>query len=240
MTIWAFSTMLNEADVIPYSVPHLYAEGVDSIVVQASTHSTDGTNNALRMAGPVGVVPDPHAFHYQPMLMNELADTYCEPGDWVLAFDADEFWYAKQRADTIAEALAKVPENIRILYVRGWGHVDWDHREETPRALPKVAYRYEVGARVTNGNHNVLLPSGGAAAWDVLELRELQFRSFEHLKRKCHERVDRLDPSLPEHDGVHQKRLAAMSEKELRIEWEQMQARPCVLDPIPCSSPAPH
>lgn len=238
MTIWAFSTMLNEADIVPYSVPHLYAEGVDKIAVYEGQSSDDTASLLLKTEAIV--LPDKYPFHYQPMLMNRLAASYCKPGDWVLAFDADEFWYAKQRADTIAEALAKVPENIRVLYVRGWGHVDWDHREETPRALPKVAYRYEVGARVTNGNHNVFLPSGGAAAWDVLELRELQFRSFEHLKRKCHERVDRLDPSLPEHDGVHQKRLAAMDSHDLLIEWEQMQARPCVLDPIPCSSPAPH
>jgi hypothetical protein len=67
----------------------------------------------------------------------------------------------------------------------------------------------------------------------VLDLRELQFRSFEHLARKCRERVDRIDPSLPYSEGTHQRVLAVLNEDELRLEWARMQAIPVVYDPVP-------
>ncbi len=56
------------------------------------------------------------------------------------------------------------------------------------------------------------------------------------MARKCHERVDRLDPSLPATDGTHQRVLAAMTDAELHAEWDRWQSLPAVIDPIPVRS----
>lgn len=238
--IAAVSTCFNEADICGKSYRHLLLEGVDRIYV-AHGPSTDGTGDVLAtMAaiypGRVRVFDDNDNHHFQPALMNALAAVaYREGHEWILPVDADEFWYATS-GETIAATLAGLPESTRKLHVRQFLHRDWSHVYRNVYTLGKVAYRWEPESWISNGNHDVWLPSGSPATAAVLDIRELQFRSYEHMARKCRERVERLDPSLPQSDGAHQKRLFVMSEPELRAEWSRMMSAPVLFDPIPVRS----
>lgn len=229
--IAAVATTYNEADIIGQNCRHLLANGVDHIYLADA--STDETRQIAKDAcdGNLTLHEDNDQYHYQPLWINRLALEAAEDGhEWILPFDADEFWYATNRG-TIRDALVAVPAEVRKLHVRAFQHRDWNHREVTYRSMGKVAFRWEPGAWVANGNHGVSSP--GPAYEGVLDLREWQFRSIEHLARKCHERVDRLDPSLPYTEGTHQRVLAAMTEEDLALEWARMQAVPVVYDPIP-------
>lgn len=229
-------TSYNEADIIAKTVGHLLAEGVDHLYfADASTDETPEILAGLAELAPgqLTVIRDDEHYHFQPKWINMLASHAAYEGhDWILPFDADEFWYPTD-GTSIKAALDRLSPDVRLLHVRAYQQVDWDHREIEYRSMGKVAFRYEPSSWVANGNHTVYLPSGGPAHEDVLDLREWQFRSFEHLARKCHERVARLDPTLPYTEGTHQRVLAVLTDDELRGEWERMQAVPAVYDPIP-------
>lgn len=223
------ATVYNEADIIGLSIRHLLNEGVDRIWI-AHGPSTDDTGDILAEFPEVTVVDDTDDRHYQPKWINHLVGLAGEAGaEWVVPFDADEFWYPTEAAD-LKEAFAGVPADVRKLFVRQFMHRDWDHCYVDYPTLGKVCFRYAPGIEVSNGNHDVNLPGGTAG---VVDLRELQFRSFDHLARKCRERVDRIDPSLPETDGAHQRVLAALSPEDLRAEWERRQGFSVRYDPIP-------
>ncbi len=228
--IAAVATVLNEADVIDLTIRHLLGNGVDRIYI-AHGPSTDDTGKILDKHPEVVVVDDPSPYHYQPKQINDLAFlAHTEGFEWIIPFDADEFFYAVD-GGTIKEALDQLHPSVRVLRVQTFQHRDMEHREIADRSMGKIAYRWEHNAHVANGNHSVSI--GSPPVDGILALREWQFRSFEHLARKCHERVDRLDPSLPYTEGTHQRVLAAMTDDELHTRWDEMQAVPVVYDPIP-------
>lgn len=235
--IAAVSTVRNEVDIIGLTLRHLLAEGVDRILL-ADGMSTDGTREIIyevARAYPdiITIYNDQEPFHYQPMWINRLADIAGAEGtDWILPFDADEFWYATE-GNTIADALNALDPSILRLQVRAFQHRDPDYREAVYRSMGKVAYRWESGACIANGNHAVYLPSGGQSLVGILDLREWQFRSLEHMAEKCQARVATINPELPYTEGTHQRILAAMSPVELAAEWDRMQAVEVVYDPIP-------
>lgn len=229
----AVSTILNEADICKRSLYHLLDQGVDHIYV-AHGASTDGTTELLelmvRETGQITVVPDDMEYHAQPHWMNRLMHQAGADGaEWILPVDADEFWYAVEDG-TIAYNLRDLPDDVRVLHVQSFQMRDWQHRW-LHMGLGKVAFRYEPDAVIANGNHSVALPYPAYSG--VLALREIQFRSLEHLIRKCHERVDRIDPSLPYTEGTHQRELAVLSDAELGVRWLEWQNREAVFDPIP-------
>ncbi len=228
--IAAVATVLNEADIIGLSIAHLLANGVDRIYV-AHGPSTDATLPILESFPEVVVIDDPAPYHFQPKQINDLAFlAHTEGADWILPFDADEFWYATD-GDTIAGALGDLHPAVKVLRVPAYQQRDLCYRERDDRSMGKVAYRWERGATVANGNHTVSIPA--LPVEGVLALREWQFRSFEHMARKCHERADRIDPSLPWTEGTHQRVLAAMTDEQLELEWARLQATPVVYDPVP-------
>jgi Glycosyl transferase family 2 len=234
VVVAAVCTSFNEADIIGTTCRHLLANGVDHIYLADA--STDDTRERAKEVcdGSLTILEDDESYHFQPLWINRMAAQAAQDGhDWILPFDADEFVYATD-GGTIRKSLLALPDDVRVLHVRAYQHRDWDHRERDYRSMGKVAFRWEPGAWVANGNHSVSLPY--PAHEGVLDLRELQFRSFEHLARKCHERVDRLDPTLPYTEGTHQRVLAALSDEELRVEWAQLQAVPVVFDPVPIRS----
>lgn len=90
--IAAIAMMRDEADVAGAVVAHLFAHGVDRILVN-DNNSVDGTGDILRAAGAT-VFDDPERGYYQDRKMSALATVAYEMGaDWVLPFDADEIFY---------------------------------------------------------------------------------------------------------------------------------------------------
>lgn len=230
LMIAAVSTMLNEADIAHRTVAHLYNSGIDEIYIALSTKSDDGTRESLAPF-PVHIIDDPEDFHYQPRWTNYLAGLAGEAGaTWILPFDADEFIYACD-GGTIPDALASV--TAQVLALASHQHLTMEERFIDELGLGKVAYRWHPLAVLSNGSHSVLYPNPCETAYDILHLRELQFRSFSHMEAKCRERVALLDPTLGPGEGNHQRVLAAMTPDELRAAWEKRCARPTVIDPIP-------
>lgn len=228
--ILAIATIYREADIIASTLTNLYNQGVDTIAVALSTQSDDGTREILADF-PVILHNDDLPYHAQPHWQNLMMNTHASPGDWIIPFDADEYWYACAGI-TISGALNQLGGDQSHLLVHAHQHHDWNHRFETD-GLPKVAFRYQPGAVIANGNHSVALPTPQQAWSGILALREISFRSYEHMRVKCHERTDRIDPAIPESEGAHQRVLAALTESELALAWEERCSRPMIVDPIP-------
>lgn len=228
------STVRNEVDIIGDTLRHLFLEGVDRIYI-ADGRSDDGTRERYKAVDHefpdrLVVFDDDKPYHYQPFWVDKLAGIAASDGaEWIVPFDADEFWYATDRR-SLSEALHEVPA-VSKLWVTMYQHHGWDYREILPKPLPKVAYRWEPEARISNGNHDVTV--SGATLGGVLELREIQYRSFEHFCRKIIERNTTINPTLGPDQGAHHKRLAGLPESELRSVWDAMQEVPTVYDPIP-------
>lgn len=229
--ITAVATIYNEGDICGLSIEHLLAHGVDRIYV-AHGPSTDDTLDVLRSFGEaVTIVDDPSPVHYQPERTRDLSErASAEGATWVIPFDADEFIYAPYH-DTIADALATVPDDVNKLVISCFGHTDWDHRHVAHRDLPKVAWRAGLPIVTTPGNHFVVIEGG--EQYDVLWLRELQFRSFAHMQRKVEERCRTLDPALGHSAGGHITRLRDLNDVELADAWQGLMSVETVLDPIP-------
>ena len=93
---------------IGHSVRHMLEQGVAGVIV-VDNLSTDGTRAALAelaAADPrVHVGTDSEVRYHQDLKTSRLAHLAWRAGaDWVIPFDADEFWYAADA--TLSEFLA--------------------------------------------------------------------------------------------------------------------------------------
>lgn len=236
MSVWAVTTVKNEADIIGATIAHLLAEGIERVFVYDGM-STDGTREVLAGFDQVTVWEDADPIHRQPKRMTELADLAVEQGaEWIIPFDADEFWCPTSPLSTIEEALNFLPASVTKVHAAMWQHKDWDWREPTHKPLGKVALRWRPGAKIRNGNHDVDALDGDTA-FSVLHVREIQYRSFEHFLEKIEARCATLDPSLPESHGAHHTRLRHLSREDLAKEWRIMCERAITHDPIPSRCP---
>lgn len=230
MKLAAVTCVFNEADIIATTLTHLYGEGVDAVYV-ADGMSTDGTRDIYSQF-PCKVFDQTEPFLVQPLWMERLAQQAYEDGaDWVVPFDADEFWYAPSGL-TIADTL-KHYAVADLHWVPMYQHINYDYREPSTKPHPKVAFRARDGVVVDNGNHAAHHPSFVGSEYGLLAIREIQYRGFEHFCRKIVERNATIDPSLPYSEGTHHKQYAGWSEEGLRPVWQAMVDRATVLDPIP-------
>lgn len=227
--IVGITTVKNEADIIETSIRHLLAEGVDQIIV-ADAMSTDGTRDILADL-PVIVEDDPEPFCYQDALMTRLAHQAWGLGaTWIVPFDADEFWYSD--LGPLAEVLGETKPEYGRLFARVYQHHTWHLREVEHRVLGKVAFRPSPGMYLAHGNHDVTgVP--GESLWGVIDVRELQFRGFDHFKTKVRQRLATINPDWPWTAGTHYRIWGVMSDDELTSEWAAIQAIPTVFDPVP-------
>ena len=209
----------DEADVAEGMLRHLDAE-VDHIVV-ADNGSKDGTREILDQLSKeisLTVLDDPDLAYYQSKKISALAELAAtEHGaDWLLPVDFDEIWYSV--VGRIRDTLAGLPDSVRALKVPLYNHfcssidpagsdpfrtIGWRQRE--PGALPKVAFRWEPGTVVHQGNHGVSMPTeGGRSSLPLLELRHFPFRSADQMVRKALNGAEAYKASdLPETMGHH-------------------------------------
>lgn len=238
--IAAICSVKNEADIIESSIRHLMAQGVCLFEISDGM-STDGTRDILaKLANETGDrlrwSDDNSEYFYQAKEMNRLADRvtnrrdYRPTVDWIVPFDADEFIYATE-GGTVAEALEAQPDDVRKLYLRMYQQLTIDHRAIAPKPLPKVVFRPTPGAQLTMGQHDVSIE--GPRIEGVLDLKELQYRSFEHFCRKIRSQFATLDPSLPESSAAHIRRLAPLSDEQMLVEWNKLCETESIFDPLP-------
>jgi len=203
----------DEADVIAGTLRHMAGE-VDWLLV-ADNGSTDGTRDILEDLVdelPLIVMDDPDPAYYQSAKMSALAVRAAAAGaTWIVPFDADELWYSAHR---IRDVLPGQPEPIAI--ARLFNHLatavdepDPDPfrslvwRQATSAPLPKVAFRWEPGAVIAQGNHGVYLPSGGVGI-PSLEIRHFPARSAAQFTRKgVNGAAAYRATDLPDSEGAH-------------------------------------
>lgn len=245
--IVGISMVKDEADVIESVLRHLFAEGLDLILV-ADNLSTDGTSGILADLAtefPLSVIEDPVVGYYQALKTTALADRARLAGaEWILPFDADEVFYSpdgRSIADSLSDADAEVIE------ARGWDHIvrtsehgpfsDW--RRPHQQKFPKVAFRPYEGAWLHMGNHNVERP--GRRTSEPLAYRHFQYRSLEQMTRKFRNGKAAYDASdVDKGHGTHWREGGAKTDDQLSKEWTDLCASDdLVYDPVPFRSGLP-
>lgn len=213
----------DEADVIAATLRHMAGQ-VDQLIV-ADNASTDGTRQILAdlvTRIPLTVLDDPEPAYYQSVKMSALAEEAAERGaQWIVPFDADELWYCDRGrlADVLAGlecpvAYAELINHFRTGLDGADPHpfVSMVWRDATAAALPKIAFRWEPGAVIHQGNHGVDLPSGGEGV-PALRIRHYPYRSPGQFVRKAVNGAAayRLT-DLPEHEGAHWRQYGQLYE----------------------------
>ncbi len=218
----------DEIDIIDLWIRHHLSEGIDRIFIADA--STDGTKEILKSYDQITVTDDTEPYCMQSFWMNQMSAMAHEAGaTWVLASDCDEFWYATN-GQTIKETLTDCP--FDVLAARSYQHLDWDTRQTGHKTLPKVAFRSQPGVSLAMGNHSVSI---GPGVHGILDLREIQFRGFDHYVAKVAARLDTLDPAARARlDAAHYLWLENKSVDQMREAWGAMWSQQeLVCDPIP-------
>lgn len=216
-----------EADVATRWAQHYWAQGVDRIVV-ADAMSKDGTADILRAEG-VEVIEDREPFCFQSKLTTQLVSQVGE--GWIICADLDEFYVASDHL-TVKHCLDSQPDDVGKVWALMFLHMDWEHRWPEPRHLPKVAFRWSPNVQVAMGAHDVSGLEQQGERSGLLQVREIQFRSAEHYRRKVKDRLRTLDPDLKPGDGAHYKQLAGYTDEQLDAEWQALCEHPTIFDPI--------
>lgn len=144
-SVWAVSMVRDEEDVIGLTVQHLLGQGVDHILV-ADNRSTDDTPRILAKLASrdarVHVARDHEPAYYQAEKMSALVRRAWAAGaDWVIPFDADEFWFA--RGIRVADYLRGLDHSVTVV------HADFHHMvpiEPHPEDLLRAAFCLDATA----------------------------------------------------------------------------------------------
>lgn len=214
-SIVAVSMMRDEADIAADVIGHMFKQGCDEIIV-GNHHSSDGTAFIAHAAGAIVVDLDPEGY-WQSRFMTELTHKAGGLGaDWVVPFDADEFWCAINPALTVRDVLERSPHDIEM----ATSFEQWQQwRAPQPKRLCKVAFRYRPGVRVAQGNHDVL-GAGTSRGWTDLTIHEYQYRSFEQLSRKVRTGKAAYEATDLHHfEGAHWRELGALDDRALHEWW---------------------
>lgn len=237
MTVIAVTMVRDEADVIEATLRHT-ATQVDRIIV-ADNLSTDGTAEILaRLADelPLTVVADDEPGYFQADKMTRLAlDAMNMGADWVLPFDADEFWTGRD-GRTVRAELEAIDHEIDTVYAAGYDHIGEglsSFRRPDPQPLPKVAFRPGPDRRLAMGNHDVT--GGNGRACEALAFRHFQYRSLGQMARKVRQGAAAYAVTdLAETYGAHWRQAATLSDEELAERWAALNGEPgLVFDPAP-------
>lgn len=198
MTVVAVTMVKDEEDIVGRTIAHM-ATQVDHVIV-ADNMSTDGTRAVLDQLArdiEVTVVDDFEVGYHQSKKMTELAlqARLNHHADWIVPFDADEWWYSPfGRIGDILESLATqwlVMEAVLYDHVATGEDTDepdpierlgW--RRQEPAPMPKVACRWREDLVIEMGNHAARYLGGATKFESQLVIRHFPYRSVEQLIRK--------------------------------------------------------
>lgn len=226
--IIAVSSVKDEACIIERTVTHLLGSGVDEVIV-SDGHSTDETKDIL--AGVCTVIDQDGPFDQAAEITRLAQMALGRNADWVIPFDADEFWCAPE--GDIAEVLNALPPQTDVVHAPVYQHFSMTRRAEAPKFWGKACFRPNPGISVVWGNHGVA-GTHGVPEHGLLQVRELQYQSWEHFLAKVEKsRAYFASWDVPSVYGQHMRLLVDMNEDQLRAAWEEQLAIPTVEDPIP-------
>lgn len=244
--VFGICMVKNEEDVIGHTINYFLTQEFDGFII-ADNLSTDNTRNILNELAfknsSIIVVNDNEVGYYQSRKMTGIANMAAEFGaEWIVPFDADELWYSTTGA-TVGSTLRLMREDVAVAKV--WDHIPQEsdpnnpnpfksivHREREPELWPCVAYRYEIGSILLQGNHDVI--RSGERNFSDIEIRHFQYRSFDQFKRKLiNGRKAYEATNLPETEGTHWRRMGGLDDNGLWFEWQKLINQDLVYDPAP-------
>lgn len=229
----AVTMVRDEADVIGSTLGHMLGQ-VDAVIV-ADNGSVDGTRELLddiARANPdrLLVVDDPEPAYLQSAKMTALAGrARLELGaDFVVPFDADEWWYSP--FGQIAEVLADVADQWLVVPAPLYDHVATAHddpteldpvrrlgwRRTSPAPLPKVACRWRADLVIEQGNHSASYRGRATRFDELLVVRHFPYRSPAQLARKVRNGAAAYaaaGSALPANMGAHWRQWGKMLEE---------------------------
>lgn len=228
--VWAIGMVKDEADIIEATLRHVSAEGAHGILL-TDNGSTDGTREIIEslqdgLHCPLYLYDDPVIGYWQSRKMTSLAEQAHESfgATWIWPFDADEVWQRDLDTATVAEILMGSPFDVEqaVLYHHLCTALDpADHpfvamgyRLHDPAPIPKVCIRWQPGARIEAGNHEVTLPGASTGPPTGLQIRHYPYRSEDQFVRKAinGSRAYR-ETDLPWHVGQHWREYGLLYER---------------------------
>lgn len=203
LSVWGITMVVDEEDIIGYTLSHLLSQGLDGIVI-ADNMSKDRTRSILEglsdryPAGRIIIVDDNELAYHQSAKMTELGHKAAECGaEIVIPFDADELVYSTVPGKTVADLLAE--SKFEAVAIPMWNHyctlsdvpgeinpyrrMPWMLKK--PSTLGKAAYRYSSDYTVAAGNHQILDHGVLVPGDDIgLALRHFAWRDEDQWIRK--------------------------------------------------------
>jgi hypothetical protein len=228
--IAAVATIKGDVDIAPLTVRHFLEQGIDLVRIAVAGEEA---YESLRDSGAI-LTRDEERWHYQQEWIDFLAALSARDGaEWIIPFDADEFWFA--RKGTLAECLSSIADNYSAAIASIWQHATWTHRYPSPLlGFRKVAYRWAPDRRISPGNHTLLTSSDISVIEGLLAIRHLPYRSYQQLRDKISDANAVVLPQLQaEGYSFHNGTLAELDEADLLRFWEGWQQHASVEDPIP-------
>jgi hypothetical protein len=244
MSVAAVAMMRNEEDVAEYVVRHMLDEC--DLVIVADNNSTDRTLDILYRLMPghaLLVETEPHvAYLQQETTMRLVAQASAMGADWIVPFDADEWWFCPS-GQRIADVLPSytghaVPAGSWEMVpqpsddpneINPFRRIVWRRRYSNQR---KVVWRPRPWNVPTVGNHALEgePPSSevvGAANFkgQPIVLRHYPYRTFEQTRAKVrHGRAALEATPYPAGTGFHWRELGAMDDEALHRWWVEWTA----------------
>lgn len=195
MTVFGIAMVRDEIDIIGLVMTHTLHH-VDHILV-LDNGSVDGTSEVLRSFPRTTVIDDPEIGYYQSVKMTALAARARDEGaDWVVPFDADEFFVAG-RSGLVKHVLEGQSQDIDVVEADFYHHCmtgmdepgqdiveQWVWREGQSR-IPKVCCRTRPGLVIAQGNHSATYFDAPALVSPVrLMVHHFPYRSGAQMARK--------------------------------------------------------
>ena len=224
--IWGITMVKNEADIIEQTIRHLLDQGVDHILA-ADNGSSDGTYEILLELSrtlPVHVIQDRELAYYQSEKMTWLADRVMEAGaEWVIPFDADEFWYGVSAplSEVLRSQKGHTIELTKLYNVFPSIEGPALRIDPTPYWDLKVCFSRWENAVIKMGNHEVVAP--GKQKLHEVAIIHYPWRSKEQFTRKLRQGAKALEATdLPDNMGYHWRRNGDITIESATPLWEAL------------------
>lgn len=236
--VWGVTMVRNELDVIEASIRHLFEQGVDHVLV-ADNLSTDGTDRLLdelaRRDPRVHVARDREPTYYQSEKITLLARAARRAGaDWIVPFDADEFWFAEQcSVGELLRGLGRAATPVGLVTAELHHMVPTMAHPEpleaatflldaTPTVPGKVAVRSHRLVVVSVGNHGAARVGRKVPG---LFIAHAIYRGPEQIARKARGGTQAVLPTDPGAEiAAHWRRTAALGEEQIEQAWQRISA----------------